>query len=118
MLSKILRRIDLRSALTRGPKKKGGGAKKDEGPLSEDIVNIWKERKDPEIKEDEREYPLWLIQMCSGSGTIDGKMRAWATADPTNYPSTQDIISIKNQTSKFKMKMISALRKEMKSTIE
>ena len=82
--------------MTRGPKKKGGGVKKDEGPISEDIVNIWKDRSDPMIKDDEREYPLWLIQMCRGQGTLDGYMRAWATGDVKNYPAAEDLVAMKN----------------------
>ena len=53
----------------RGPKKKGG-AKKEDGPLSNDIINIWKERQDPEIVEDDKQYPLWLLKLMIPSGNI------------------------------------------------
>jgi hypothetical protein len=82
MFSKILRNV--RPVVSRGPKKKSGAVKKEEAPLSSDIVNIWKDRADPEIKEDEREYPLWLMKITRGTGTFDGYMRAWATGDVKN----------------------------------
>lgn len=43
----------------RGPKK----AKAESVPLSDDLINVWKDRKDPEIK-DIDEYPVWLLELA------------------------------------------------------
>ncbi len=45
----------------RGPKKKKGPAKV-EAPLTNDIVNIFKERKDPQIYPTDR-YPKWILRL-------------------------------------------------------
>lgn len=42
----------------RGPKK----AKAEAIATSDDLINIWKARKEPEIK-DIDEYPLWLLEL-------------------------------------------------------
>eukprot|EP00344_Euplotes_crassus_P006061 CAMPEP_0197005586 /NCGR_PEP_ID=MMETSP1380-20130617/30103_1 /TAXON_ID=5936 /ORGANISM="Euplotes crassus, Strain CT5" /LENGTH=158 /DNA_ID=CAMNT_0042424775 /DNA_START=19 /DNA_END=495 /DNA_ORIENTATION=+ len=49
------------TAVTRKPKKKGGKAKGGAGPVSDDIVNIFKEREDPIILPSEY-YPQWIFQ--------------------------------------------------------
>ena len=45
----------------RGPKKKKGGAVS-EGPISSDIVNIWKDRTDPQIVATDK-YPGYLADL-------------------------------------------------------
>ena len=51
------------SAVTRAPKKKGkkGGGKGAAAPVSDDIVNIFKEREDPIILPSEY-YPQWIFE--------------------------------------------------------
>ena len=50
MLSRLVRKPQIQQlVLMRGPKKKGGAAKKDDELLSNDIINIWKDRPDIEI---------------------------------------------------------------------
>ena len=44
---------------TRAPKKKKGGAS--EGPLTNDIVNIFKDKPDPVIHPSDA-YPVWLME--------------------------------------------------------
>lgn len=56
----------------RGPKKKKG-ASKSEAPESSDIVNIFKERPDPEIHATSR-YPPWLIRMIEETYSPDDVM--------------------------------------------
>lgn len=56
----------------RGPKKKKG-ASKSEAPESSDIVNIFKDRPDPEIHSTDR-YPPWLIGMIEESYSPDDVM--------------------------------------------
>ena len=46
----------------RGPKKKKGGGGAAEGPVSTDIVNIWKDRSDPKIVATDK-YPTWLVDL-------------------------------------------------------
>ena len=47
----------------RGPKKKKGGAGAgSDAPLTNDIVNIWKDRKDPVIVASDK-YPPWLMDL-------------------------------------------------------
>lgn len=116
MISKVLRTV--RPLMARGPKKKGGAVKKDDTPVSADISNIWKERTDPEIKEDNKEYPLWLMKICRGTGTVDGYMRAWATGDRKNYPELNDVLTLKNQIKKSKAKGINMMRKEMRGGLD
>lgn len=53
----------------RGPKKKKG-ADKSAAPDNTDIVNIFKERKDPEIKSSEH-YPPWLLQLIDEGSSPD-----------------------------------------------
>jgi hypothetical protein len=75
--------------MIRGPKKKGV-AKKDDGPVSEDILNIWKDRTDPEIKEDDREYPLWLFKLARSTASLDHYNRSWGSGDSVNYPDVEE----------------------------
>lgn len=56
----------------RGPKKKKGPSKS-EAPESSDIVNIFKERPDPEIHATSR-YPPWLIRMIEETYSPDDVM--------------------------------------------
>ena len=46
----------------RGGKKKKGGPVTSEGPLTNDIVNIWKDRPDPIIRPTE-EYPVYVAEL-------------------------------------------------------
>ena len=48
----------------RGPKKKKGGTVATDAPLTNDIVNIWKDRKDPSIAASDR-YPPWLMELLA-----------------------------------------------------
>jgi hypothetical protein len=59
-------------AAIRGPKKKKGPSKS-EAPESSDIVNIFKDRPDPEIHASDR-YPPWLMRMLEESYTPDDVM--------------------------------------------
>ena len=54
-----------------GKKKKGGGG--EAGPLTNDIVNIFKDRKDPIIRETEA-YPKYLLEMTKETYTYDDVM--------------------------------------------
>jgi len=56
----------------RGPKKKKGPAKS-EAPESSDIVNIFKDRPDPEIHPTDR-YPPWLLRMIEEPYSPDDVM--------------------------------------------
>ena len=56
----------------RGPKKKKGGSAV-EAPLNSDIVNIWKDRKDPSIQVSDV-YPPWLMEMIKVKYTPDDIM--------------------------------------------
>ena len=56
----------------RGPKKKKGPSKS-EAPESSDIVNIFKDRPDPEIHATSR-YPPWLIRMIEETYSPDDVM--------------------------------------------
>ncbi len=56
----------------RGPKKKKGPSKS-EAPESSDIVNIFKDRPDPEIYATSR-YPPWLIKMIEETYSPDDVM--------------------------------------------
>ena len=47
------------SLAIRGPKKKKGGKSEAEAPLSNDIVNIWKDREDCKIYATDK-YPAYL----------------------------------------------------------
>ncbi len=57
---------------TRGPKKKKGPSKS-EAPESADIVNIFKDRPDPEIHATDR-YPPWLMNMLEETYSPDDVM--------------------------------------------
>ena len=57
----------------RGPKKKKGGGGGDTGPISSDIVNIWKDRKDPSIYASDK-YPVYLMELLQPSYTHDDIM--------------------------------------------
>ncbi len=57
---------------TRGPKKKKGPSKS-EAPESSDIVNIFKDRPDPEIHATDR-YPPWLMRMLEENYSPDDVM--------------------------------------------
>ncbi|CAG9329569.1 unnamed protein product [Blepharisma stoltei] len=61
----MLRRATLKLfKLTRGPKKGKGGSKEEvKIELTTDIINIFKDRSDPEIKPIS-EYPPWLAQLA------------------------------------------------------
>jgi hypothetical protein len=59
-------------AAIRGPKKKKGPSKS-EAPESSDIVNIFKDRPDPEIHASDR-YPPWLMRMLEESYSPDDVM--------------------------------------------
>ena len=52
----------------RGPKKKKGGDVKQQAE-STDIVNIFKERQDPEIN-DISEYPIYVKELSRGSFSV------------------------------------------------
>jgi hypothetical protein len=56
----------------RGPKKKKGPAKS-EAPESSDIVNIFKDRPEPEINPTDR-YPPWLLRMIEEPYSPDDVM--------------------------------------------
>ncbi len=56
----------------RGPKKKKGPSKS-EAPDSSDIVNIFKDRPDPEIHATDR-YPPWLMRMLEETYSPDDVM--------------------------------------------
>ena len=55
----------------RGKKKKGGAG--EAGPLTSDIVNIWKDRKDPLIRETDA-YPKLILEMTKEAYTYDDVM--------------------------------------------
>ena len=52
--------LSAQSLALRGPKKKKGGGGGTEAPLSNDIVNIWKDREDPKIYATDK-YPSYLM---------------------------------------------------------
>lgn len=60
------------AATVRGPKKKKGSSKS-EAPESSDIVNIFKDKPDPEIHATDR-YPPWLIAMLEEPYSPDDVM--------------------------------------------
>ena len=60
------------AAAVRGPKKKKGG-QKTEAPECPDLVNIFKERPDPEIYSSDR-YPPWLMRMLEETYSPDDVM--------------------------------------------
>ena len=57
----------------RGPKKKGKGGGAAEAPASTDIINIWKDRKDPLIYPSAM-YPPYLMEMLNQHYTPDDHM--------------------------------------------
>ena len=71
-LSSSLSSITPWSQAVRGPKKKKGPAKS-EAPESSDIVNIFKDRPDPEIHATHM-YPPWLMRMLEESYSPDDVM--------------------------------------------
>lgn len=56
----------------RGPKKKKGAVAA-AAPESSDIVNIWKDRQDPQIFASDR-YPPWLMRLLDESYAPDDVM--------------------------------------------
>ena len=60
-------------AAIRGPKKKKGGAATAEAPLSNDIVNIWKDRDDPKIVASDK-YPPYLMELIKQKYSGDDVM--------------------------------------------
>ena len=58
----VLRRVLWSGLARRGGKKKKGGGPAVEVAQSDDIVNIFKDRKDPEIYPNEA-YPPWLFEL-------------------------------------------------------
>ena len=57
----------------RGPKKKGKGGGATEGPISTDIVNIWKDRKDPLVYPSDM-YPPYVMGLLDKKYTPDDIM--------------------------------------------
>lgn len=93
MLKGVIRCLN--PSMIRGPKKKGG-AKKEEGPLSSDVVNIWKEREDCSISLNDRDYPLWLIQLSKQTAPLDSYLKSWMCNGPVLTPNLNDFITLKN----------------------
>ncbi|KAM3142004.1 hypothetical protein pb186bvf_005877 [Paramecium bursaria] len=70
----------LRSSINvfvRGPKK---AAKQEAVATSDDLINIWKDRQDPEIKEIEQ-YPVWLLELALPLETVYDVSTAYETND-------------------------------------
>ncbi|CAD8043188.1 unnamed protein product [Paramecium primaurelia] len=73
----------------RGPKK----AKVEAVATSDDLINIWKDRKDPEIKEID-EYPLWLLELAVPLDSIDVASIQIAANDKAYHPPASHVRSI------------------------
>lgn len=90
--------------MARGPKKV---AKKSAGEqqalLSNDIVNIFKNQKDNEIKPI-TEYPLWLAELALPDHSLEEFCAAWETDDPLFKPEEKDAVRMLKMKRKRKIK--------------
>lgn len=75
--------------VVRGPKKV---AKTESVAQSDDLINIWKDRKDPEIG-DINDYPLWLLEYMLPLEPMLVHTVAYTTADKPFVSSRAELVS-------------------------
>ena len=94
----------------RGPKKKGKGGGAAEAPLSTDIVNIWKDRKDPLVYPSDM-YPPFVMDLMKTHYTADDIMIQMYRGE--RIPDEREQWSLANAVIREKNKKHQVIRKRM-----
>ncbi|KAL4442259.1 hypothetical protein ABPG74_005600 [Tetrahymena malaccensis] len=87
-------------AVIRGPKKKKGGAGGPAEITSEDVINIWKERTDPELNPINT-YPIWLSHLLLPQLRFEQVAEVYMADEDILKPHNRDMKRLINQIRRF-----------------